>query len=75
MNVARCGNVGHPGWLARRSGCARALVAAAGTWARECGCSEFASDANFANADSHAMHRALGFVETERVVYFRRPLR
>jgi hypothetical protein len=26
------------------------------------------------NAESHAVHRALGFAETERVVYFRRSL-
>jgi aminoglycoside 6'-N-acetyltransferase I len=40
-------------------------------WGRAQGCSEFASDAELENVDSHAMHRALGFVETERVVYFR----
>lgn len=59
----------------RRQGCARALVAAVAAWGRACGCGEFASDANLANTDSHAMHRALGFVETERVVYFRQLLR
>nr|WP_241823604.1 GNAT family N-acetyltransferase [Sphingomonas sp. Sph1(2015)] len=48
-----------------------ALVAAVADWGRAQGCSEFASDAELENVDSHAMHRALGFVETERVVYFR----
>jgi aminoglycoside 6'-N-acetyltransferase I len=58
----------------RRQGVAGALVAAVADWGRAQGCSEFASDAELENGDSHAMHRALGFVETERVVYFRRKL-
>ncbi|HVL34845.1 MAG TPA: aminoglycoside 6'-N-acetyltransferase [Burkholderiales bacterium] len=59
---------------ARRQGVARALVRAVEAWARQRGCRELASDAWLENTASHAMHRALGFVETERVVYFRRPL-
>lgn len=58
----------------RRQGVARQLVAAAAQWAARSGCSEFASDALLDNSASHAMHRALGFEETERVVYFRRAL-
>ena len=58
----------------RGRGVARALVQAVEHWALGCGCSEFASDAALDNERSHAMHRALGFVETERVVYFRKPL-
>lgn len=54
----------------RRRGIARALVAAVQAWARERGCAELASDAPLANAASRAMHRALGFTETEAVVYF-----
>jgi aminoglycoside 6'-N-acetyltransferase I len=59
---------------ARRRGVARLLVDAVGTWGREQGCREFASDALIENMDSHSMHRALGFEETERVVYFRKDL-
>jgi aminoglycoside 6'-N-acetyltransferase I len=59
---------------ARRNGVARALVAEVGRWARDFGCSELASDAALANAASHAVHRALGFEETERVVFFRKQL-
>ena len=59
---------------ARTQGIARALVTRAEQWAGRIGCSEFASDARFENAASHAMHRALGFSETERVVYFRKAL-
>jgi len=58
----------------RRQGVGRLLVAAVASWARERGCSELASDAPLDNAVSHAMHAALGFEETERVVYFRKPL-
>jgi aminoglycoside 6'-N-acetyltransferase I len=58
--------------LFRKRGVAGELVKAIEAWARSRGCTEFASDANIANATSHAMHNALGFVETERVVYFRK---
>jgi aminoglycoside 6'-N-acetyltransferase I len=59
---------------ARRQGVARALVAVAGEWGRRAGCGELASDAVLENSISHVVHRALGFEETERVVYFRRKL-
>ncbi|AGI25691.1 aminoglycoside N6'-acetyltransferase [Pseudomonas sp. ATCC 13867] len=60
---------------ARRQGVARALVRAVQVWGVARGCRDFASDAALDNHASHALHRALGFVETERVVYFRKPLR
>jgi len=59
---------------ARHKGVARALVAAVADWARGLGVTEFASDALLENIDSHRMHTALGFEETERVVYFRKRL-
>ena len=59
---------------ARRRGVARALVAEVVGWARDCACSELASDTAAANAASHAVHRALGFEESERVVFFRKLL-
>jgi aminoglycoside 6'-N-acetyltransferase I len=58
----------------RRRDTARALVAAAERWAINKGCREFASDAAIENELSHTMHRTLGFEETERVVFFRKPL-
>lgn len=58
----------------RRQGVAAALVAAVAAWALDKGCSELASDALLENTASHAMHAALGFEETERVVYFRKRL-
>jgi aminoglycoside 6'-N-acetyltransferase I len=59
---------------ARRQGVAGQLVATVAAWTRENGCSELASDAAIDNDASHRMHAALGFSETERVVYFRRLL-
>jgi aminoglycoside 6'-N-acetyltransferase I len=59
---------------ARRRGVGRALVLAAERWARAEGCKEFASDAEMDNAISVAMHRALGFEETSRVVNYRKAL-
>jgi aminoglycoside 6'-N-acetyltransferase I len=57
---------------ARGKGIAGRLVAAVCDWARSVGCSELASDALLENETSHAVHRALGFAETERVVFFRK---
>ena len=51
----------------------RALMAAGVEWARARGCTEFASDALLENELSHAAHKALGFVETCRIVCFRLP--
>jgi aminoglycoside 6'-N-acetyltransferase I len=58
----------------RRRGVARAMIVAVEDWARQQGLSELASDALLDNAQSHAMHNALGFGETERVVYFRKSI-
>ena len=58
----------------RKQGVAAMLVKTAEQWVREQGCTEMASDALLDNTTSHAMHRALGFEETERVVYFRKLL-
>jgi aminoglycoside 6'-N-acetyltransferase I len=61
-----------PNW--RRRGVARRLSAAVEDWAAGMGCSELASDALLENTGSHRMHTALGFEETERVVYYRKQL-
>lgn len=58
----------------RRQGVAACLVAAVTDWVRGQGLSELASDAEIHNTVSHAMHAALGFEETQRVVYFRKAL-
>jgi len=59
---------------ARGQGVARALIAAIEAWARSKGLTELASDAALDNIDSHGMHHALGFAETQRVAFFRKSL-
>ncbi len=58
----------------RNRGLARRLCRAVEDWARRLGCCEFASDVLLENTASQTMHEALGFEETERVVYYRKPL-
>jgi aminoglycoside 6'-N-acetyltransferase I len=58
----------------RRMGTARLLCRAVQDWAKARGCSELASDAFLDNNVSYRMHDALGFSESERVVYFRKIL-
>lgn len=56
----------------RGQGVARELCAAAAGFGASHGCREFASDVFIDDQDSLAAHAALGFAETERVVYFRK---
>ncbi|SMD03298.1 aminoglycoside 6'-N-acetyltransferase [Rhizobium sp. RU36D] len=58
----------------RRNGIARDLVHAVQDWGRAHGVTELASDADIMNDASITMHGALGFEETERVVYFRKAI-
>jgi len=58
----------------RRAGIAQALCAAIGQWGSAHGCAEFASDTRIDKVEAHALHHALGFDETERVVFFRKRL-
>ncbi|BBF70093.1 aminoglycoside 6'-N-acetyltransferase [Sphingomonas bisphenolicum] len=58
----------------RHEGIAKALIDAVAIWGQAMGCTEMASDADIGNLASHAFHRAACFVETERVVYFRKAL-
>ena len=58
----------------RRHGVARTLVESVVRWAVHEGCTELASDALIDNDTAQRVHRALGFEETERVVYFLRAL-
>ena len=59
----------------RRRGVGAALLCAGEAWARELGCRELASD-TWADNRGGGMdaHRALGFVETGRLVHYRKPL-
>jgi len=58
----------------RRAGVGRALVAAVEDWARAQSFTELGSDALLDNTLGQRAHRALGFEERERVIYFRKRL-
>ena len=59
---------------ARGTGVARRLVLAVSEWALAAGCNELASDTQPENLVSQAVHTRLGFVETERAVFFSKSL-
>jgi aminoglycoside 6'-N-acetyltransferase I len=59
---------------ARGKGIARKLLQAGEDWARERGCSEMASDVLLENKSGQAAHEALGFAESDRVVYYLKAL-
>ena len=58
----------------RRKGAARALLSACEEWAREQGCTEFASDCELSNENSAAFHLASGFAEANRIICFTKRL-
>lgn len=57
---------------ARHAGVGRALMDYALAWARTRKLTELASDTPLANTESQQAHLAMGFEETERVVYYRK---
>ena len=54
----------------RRMGYGRMLVQACENWAKERGCSEFASDCELHNTDSLHFHLHYGFLEANRIICF-----
>lgn len=58
----------------RKKGYAAELLSACEQWAKEKGCSEFASDCELVNEDSLKFHMALGFEEANRIICFRKDL-
>ncbi|MBR5410574.1 MAG: GNAT family N-acetyltransferase [Clostridia bacterium] len=58
----------------RGKGYAFELLAACENWAREKGCTEFASDCELDNADSFRFHLATGFEEANRIICFKKRL-
>ena len=58
----------------RRKGIARKLLHACENWAKEHGCTEFASDCELSNVESQVFHRAVGFDEANRIVAFIRKI-
>ena len=58
----------------RKQGYAKQLLAACENWAKEQGCTEFASDCELENTGSLKFHLSLGFEEANRVICFTKPL-
>lgn len=58
----------------RRRGLGEQMIAYLGAFLKAKGFNELCSDALIDNTASHKAHRSWGFAETERVVYFRKPL-
>lgn len=58
----------------RGRGIAKSLLAVCENWAKEKGCTEFASDCALENEQSQHFHRDLGFTEAGRIVCFTKKL-
>ena len=58
----------------RKNGYAAELLSECKKWAKEKGCTEFASDCELGNADSVRFHMSLGFEEANRIICFRKDL-
>lgn len=64
-------------WVApdyQQQGIGKAMIEMIAADLGQAGYQELCSDADIAHVHSHTAHRQWGFVETERVVYFRKPL-
>lgn len=58
----------------RNKGYAKELILACEKWAKDMGCSEFASDCELDNVDSFKFHMAMGFEEANRIICFRKEI-
>ncbi len=58
----------------RKMGYAAELLSECEKWAKDKGCSEFASDCELDNADSFKFHMSMGFEEANRIICFRKDL-
>lgn len=58
----------------RNQGLAKALLKQCETWAKEKGCSEFASDCELENDVSLKFHLKMGFAEANRIICFTKSL-
>ncbi len=54
----------------RNNGYAKELLKKCEQWAKECGCSEFASDCELTNNDRLKFHLKNGFAEVNRIICF-----
>ncbi|CDH26460.1 Aminoglycoside N(6')-acetyltransferase type 1 (fragment) [Xenorhabdus bovienii str. kraussei Becker Underwood] len=48
------------------------LISHACLWAKEHNCQEIASNTHISNLISQKLHHSLGFIETERVIFYKK---
>lgn len=58
----------------RKRGLAKSMLEACWAWAKEQGCTEFASDCELVNEDSLKFHLKMGFEEVNRIICFTKKL-
>ncbi len=58
----------------RNKGFGKQLVESCEKWARDIGCSEFASDCELTNTESLKFHLSMGFTEENRIICFRKDI-
>lgn len=58
----------------RSKGIARKLINECEAWAKDMGCSEFASDCELTNIESLKFHLQVGFQEANRIICFKKKL-
>lgn len=58
----------------RNRGYAKELLRACEEWAKNKGCSEFASDCELDNENSFLFHKAMNFTEANRIICFNKKL-
>ena len=58
----------------QKRGIARILLSSCESWAKEQGCTEFASDCELDNHDSLRFHLSVGFEEANRIICFTKTL-
>ena len=58
----------------QRRGIARILLSSCESWAKEQGCTEFATDCELDNHDSLRFHLSVGFEEANRIICFTKTL-
>ncbi len=59
----------------RKLGVAKELLKSCEEWAKEKGCTEFASDCEFTNKLSQEVHEKLGFTKTNIIVCYKKDLK
>ncbi len=58
----------------RNKGYGRELISYCEKWAKDMGCSEFASDCELTNVNSLNFHLSMGFSEENRIICFRKDI-